>query len=98
MNRCKELWREFKAFMDYTYTAEYAHMSNKVNYVIGHFVLFITVYLLGASPGKYFFYWISFLTVALVAKRSILFKNLGYQFYMIDYCYVTNLFTMLFVF
>lgn len=84
--------------MDYTYTAEYSYKADKVNYVLGHFALLITVYLVGASPGKYYFHWISWFTLVLFAKRLILFYNLGYQFYMLDYCYLCNYFTIVFIF
>lgn len=85
-------------FIDYTYTSEYARKADKINFIIGNLMIFTTIYLLGVSPGKYYFYWMASMLLTLFFKRSLLFKSLGYQFYLIDYCYVCNITIIAFVF
>jgi len=79
-------WRQrFNNYVDYTFSSEYAREADKINYAIGLLLTFMTVYVLGFSPGKYFFYWIAFIQVSLFTKRAILFRHLGYHFYLIDF-------------
>jgi hypothetical protein len=89
---------KFSKMIDYTFSSEFTREADKINYAIGCVLTFFTTYILGFSPGKYFFYWVPIMTLGLFTRRSILFKHLGYQFYLIDYCYFVNFAVLIFIF
>lgn len=68
-----------------TYNSKYIRQSDKIQYTLGVVWVLTTVYLLGSSPGYYFFYWVSLMNTVMYAKRFIYFFQYDYQFYMIDY-------------
>jgi hypothetical protein len=84
--------------VDFTFSSEFTREADKINYAIGLALTFSTTFILGASPGKYFFYWVSVMILGLFTRRSILFRHLGYHFYLIDYCYYCNFIMLIFIF
>ena len=71
--------------ISYMYTPKYVKATDKVQHSIGVWFILTTVYMLAASPDKYFFYWIAFMQACLYVKRLIHFSMHKYQFYLIDY-------------
>jgi hypothetical protein len=76
---------EPKSMLDFMYSPLYIRLLDKMTFMVGIFIVLTTVYLIGASPGKYYFYWIGIIWPLLLIKRFFLFSKLGYQFYFTDF-------------
>ena len=84
--------------MPWAYTSEYMRTWDKRNYIIVAFMVLTTVYLLGASPGKYFLYWCSILQILLYVKRFVLYLQYGYEYIFVDFCYIATIPQIVFLF
>ena len=84
----KLMFEKLMAIYEYTFTSEYVRQADKFYYNFSVFICLMTVYLLGASPGKYYLYWVTIIQAILYTKRFILFKHYGYHYFFVDYCYV----------
>jgi hypothetical protein len=56
----------------------------------------LTCYLLGTSPGKFYF-WHSIKAVTLITARWFDFKQKGDHYLLYDFCYWANLLTLIYI-
>jgi hypothetical protein len=89
---------KIKGWMDATCEAEYVQKSDRVQHLVNVFMIMMTVYTIASSPGKYFIYWSTFMQLALYMKRIPLYFQYGYQFMMIDFCYIAFIYQLVFLY
>ena len=58
----------------------------------------MTLYFLGKYPGTIYFKWLLVLEVVTIFKRFLYYKSLGWHYFLVDFCYFSNLMIVLFVF
>lgn len=71
--------------VDFSNTSKYTRKADKVYYVIGCLLSFFTLYILGKYPGRLFFNWLIFIEFITVVKRWVLYKSLGWHYFMVDF-------------
>jgi hypothetical protein len=60
---------------EYTKTSEYTRKADKVYYVVGCILTFLTTFIIAKFPGTYYFHWLVFVETALFMKRYALYKS-----------------------
>ena len=74
-----------KQLEKYTNTSKYVRSSDKVFYMIGSVLTFMTWFFIGKYPTTYYFYWLVFLEVSLILKRFILYRGLKWHYFLLDF-------------
>ncbi|CAI2364957.1 unnamed protein product [Moneuplotes crassus] len=87
-----------KKIDDYTQTSEYARQADKVYYLIGCSITFVTIFILGKFPGTFYFYWLAFIEISMLLKRCHLYFHLKWEYFLIDYCYFCNIVMLIYIF
>ena len=72
-------------------------MMDKIKYFINSLTLYITFYILLTKPS-YFPYFSALSISAQLIHRYFEFHSYRWQYYLIDFCYLTNLLSILYVF
>lgn len=80
-----------KQYEKYSQTSEYTRKADKIYFVLGCLITYISFYMIGRYPGTYYFYWLVFLEIFLFTKRFLLYKSLKWHYFLIDFCYFCNL-------
>ena len=85
-----------KKLIEFSNTSRYTRQADKIYYVIGGLLSFLTLYFLGKYPGTLFFKWIAILEVVTISKRYVYYKSLGWHYFLVDFCYFWNLMILTF--
>lgn len=83
--------------LSHTYNSKYVRNLDRTYYMFNLVCMFTTIYLLGASPDKYFFYWTLGMHIVLCFKRLVYFWQYDYQLFLMDYCYFANIVQWMFI-
>lgn len=71
-------------------TAPFWRTADKIAYVLGVMVLFSFAFMLGKYPHDLFYTYYTVLISILLATRLVHFMAVGWQYYLIDFCYYAN--------
>jgi hypothetical protein len=64
--------------------SRYQGEEDELNNLIGCILTFTTVFLLGSSPCKHYFYWLAFVEIAMYFNRYWYYSQIKYQYFLID--------------
>jgi hypothetical protein len=72
------------------HTAPFWRTADKLGYVLGTLVIFSFAFMLGKYPHDLFYTYYTVLIVGLLLMRLVHFFSVGWQYYLIDFCYYAN--------
>ena len=89
---------KIKSWMNATCNSDHTKSADKLYHNFNVFMIFLGVYLLGTTPGSYFIHWAVIYQIILYLKRIILYLQYGYQFFFDDFCYITFVYQLVFIY
>lgn len=86
-----ENYRKKKSLLDkYMHSAPFTRLFDKISFMFGVILLVATVYLIGARPHDWYYYWHVGMVNVLVLYRVQMYYKLKYHYYLFDFCYFAN--------
>lgn len=72
------------------HSAPFWRTADKIGYVFGTITIFLFAFILGRFPHDLFYHYYTFMILLLLVTRVVHFFQMGWQYYLIDFCYYAN--------